>query len=52
MSSTPSPDVTNAFAPILQAAVALANNNGQQTLAVLNGATPYERLVGPGFVNH
>jgi tetratricopeptide (TPR) repeat protein len=46
---TPSPDVTNAFAPVLQAGVALANNNGPQTLAVLNGATPYERLVGPGL---
>ena len=46
---TPSPEVTNAFAPMLQAAIALAVNDGPRALAVLNGATPYERLVGPGL---
>ena len=46
---TPSPDVTNALAPMLQAAIAVAANDGSHALALLTGATPYERLVGPGL---
>ena len=46
---TPSPDVTNALAPMLQAAIDLANNDGQNALAALGGATPYERYVGPAL---
>jgi hypothetical protein len=32
---------------MLQAAVALANNDGRRALAILTSATPYERAAGP-----
>jgi hypothetical protein len=43
----PAPDVVGASAPMLQAAVALANNDGRRALAILSSAAPYERAAGP-----
>ena len=43
----PAPDVVGATTPMLQAAVALANNDGRRALALLNSAAPYERAAGP-----
>jgi eukaryotic-like serine/threonine-protein kinase len=43
----PAPDVVAAQAPMLQAAIALANKDGRGALAVLNGASPYDRTAGP-----
>jgi ATP/maltotriose-dependent transcriptional regulator MalT len=39
--------VTAAFSPVLEGAVALAQNDGRRTLDLLAGASPYERTVGP-----
>jgi tetratricopeptide (TPR) repeat protein len=46
-STPPAADVTEAFAPVLQAAIALANNDGRRALDSLAGGAPYERAVGP-----
>jgi tetratricopeptide (TPR) repeat protein len=43
----PAPDIVGAFTPMLQAAVALANNDGRLALDILNGATPFEVTAGP-----
>jgi tetratricopeptide (TPR) repeat protein len=46
-SAPPAADVTQAFAPVLQAAVALAKNDGRRALDMLASGSPYERAVGP-----
>ena len=46
---TPSAEAVNALTPMLQAAVALASNDGRRALTLLNSATPYARYVGPGL---
>ncbi len=43
----PAPDVVAAQAPMLQAAIALANKDGRGALTILNGASPYDRTAGP-----
>jgi hypothetical protein len=43
----PAADVTEALAPILEAAIALANNDGRRALNALANGSPYERTVGP-----
>ena len=45
----PSAEAVNALTPMLQAAVALANNDGRRALTLLNGGTPYVRYVGPAL---
>ena len=46
-SEPPAPDVVGATTPMLQAAVALSNNDGRRALGLLNSATPYQRAAGP-----
>jgi hypothetical protein len=46
---TPSQDVINALAPMLSAAVAIANKDGQSALTALTAAAPFERYVGPAL---
>ena len=43
----PAPDVVGAQAPILQAAIALANHDGRRALALLNSAGAFDRTAGP-----
>jgi serine/threonine protein kinase/tetratricopeptide (TPR) repeat protein len=43
----PAPDIVGAQAPMLQAGIALANKDGRRALALLAGASPYERSGGP-----
>jgi tetratricopeptide (TPR) repeat protein len=46
-STPPAADVTEAFAPVLQAAVAMANNDARRALDALASGAQYERAVGP-----
>src|SRR5207237_10026145 len=43
----PTPDVVNAEAPMLQAAIALASNDAQRALQVLSSATAFDRTSTP-----
>jgi serine/threonine protein kinase/tetratricopeptide (TPR) repeat protein len=43
----PTTDVVAARAPMLQAGIALANGDGRRALAVLNSATPFDRIAAP-----
>jgi len=43
----PAPDVVGALSPMLQAAVAIANADGQRALTALSSAAAYERAAGP-----
>ena len=43
----PAPDIVRATSPILQAAAALAGNDGRRALEVLNNAGPFEQAAGP-----
>jgi hypothetical protein len=43
----PAADVQQAAAPLLDAAVALAKNDGRRALDALTGSAPYDRVVGP-----
>ena len=43
----PAPDVVNAQVPMLQAAVAIANNDGRGALALLTPAAQFEASAGP-----
>ena len=45
----PSPEVVQAFGPVLRAAVAVASNDSRTALDALNNAAPYDRVVGPAL---
>jgi eukaryotic-like serine/threonine-protein kinase len=49
----PSPDVVNALAPALQAAIALANNDSRRSVDLLKATLPYDRVIDPavGYVH-
>ena len=48
----PAPDVVNALAPTLQAAIAVARKDGRRAVDLLNTTSPYDRGLGPevGYV--
>jgi serine/threonine protein kinase/tetratricopeptide (TPR) repeat protein len=46
-SEPPAPDVVGALTPMLKAAIAIANANGQDAIAALSGSAAYERAAGP-----
>jgi tetratricopeptide (TPR) repeat protein len=48
----PSPDVMQAFNPVLRAVVSLIRKEGRAALDALGNSTPYDRVVGPwlGYV--
>jgi tetratricopeptide (TPR) repeat protein len=41
------PDIVNAQVPMLQAAVAVASNDGASAISMLNSAAPFEAVAGP-----
>ena len=43
----PAPDIVNAQVPMLEAAAAIASNNGAAALALLNNASAFEIVAGP-----